>query len=1149
MHSLLSTPCKRMFRIAACISTLLCLLSIGVFTGRLQAQSTFGAFVGTAKDPQGAVIAGASVTLEGVGTNLKRVTTTGPDGQFGFLNIEPGSYKVTVTFPGFQTLVLTSLTLQARETQRLDSTLQVGSEAQSVSVEAAAAVINTDTSNLTETRTGIELTTLPLAVSSRAGGSTSPYSTLTSQAGVQTDSSGNISVAGAKPSLLSVTVDGISTMNVRSSIPASELFPSFNTIEEIRISQNANAAEFGGISDITTVSRGGTNQAHGGAFDNYETAGFNSKDPFATRKPKLVMNDFGLFYGGPVIIPHLYNGRDKTFYFLSYEGLRLPQQTNVIQSVPTQAMRNGDLSAYSTQIKNASGVPYAGNQIPSGDISAVSRNLLNAYYPLPNTGASTAITNNYQQNFRTPISSDQGDARIDRTITTKQNIYARYSYKQRSVTTPPSSSATAGGSALIGTFNRPEKDTSLAVAYNYAIKPTLLNELRGGLSKFITETTFSDNSTNFSKLGITGIPNLISASTAASPNVRITGFTAAGGTGSSKGSSNTYQIIDNLTWSRKAHTVKMGGDWRRMYAYSSNVFGSTRLGRYTFNGSSAVGKTIAVPMASFLLGIPDSTNLADVLAPDMNGRGNAYAMYVQDDWKITSTLTLNFGLRYEYHPMLRDKYENSAQFLPDSYTNVNGTNVRGVVVVPTAYAINNNVLASFRNGIAPMPILTAAQAGISSALVSVAKDDFAPRFGFAWRPLHNDKTVIRGGFGRFIAGALGGNVVGGWAVSASAVNSYTNAYSGGKPTLSFPNPFGTPNATSSGSLDFNYAITPNYKDPTVQQWNLTVEQDLGFSTGMRVSYAGSHGQNLGMEGDANQLPYGTGTPNTAQRPFPTMNSMYQVRNLASSNYNAVTIEGTHRMSHGLQFQSSYTFARNLSEEGGSNPTSNASEIGGIPSDIYHPGVDYGNVIYTRRHRFLGSFLYELPFGHNKSYLSNVGYLLNSLVNDWQLAGYYLQQSGAFLTPITSSVDPTGTGMISKGFATYSRPDAVVGVSPYTSGKGIRNFLTATAFANPAANIGRQGTASVGSVVGPGTNTFSTSLMKSLVFTERVKFQMGAQVQNLFNHHNYDIPSSLDLATSSIKNGIETGSFGQITSMQSKDNAGPRAISLTARLSF
>jgi hypothetical protein len=1132
------TCARKIFR--ARYLTLL-LLSFFLSTGSSFAQSTYGSFLGTVKDPQGATVGGATVKLINTGTSSTRETTTSSTGQYSFLNVEPGSYRITVGLSGFQELQFSGLVLQSRDTQRVDGVLTLGQRTETVSVETAAAVVNTDTSNLSETRTGIELNTLPLAVSSRASGSTSPYATLTSQAGVQTDAAGNISVAGAKPSLLSVTVDGISTMNVRSSIPATELFPSFNTIAEIRISQNANAAEFGGISDITTVSRGGTNHGHGGFFDNYETAGFNSKDPFAANKPKLVMNDFGIFYGGPVIVPHLYNGRDKTFYFLSYEGLRLPQQLNVIQSVPTQDLRNGDLSAYSTQIYNASGVPYAGNKIPAGDISAVSAKALARYYPLPNYGAVGAISNNYQQNFATPVTSDQGDARIDRNITSKQTIYARYSYKQRSVVTPPTSSASSGGSALIGVFRKPEKDTSVTVAYNYIITPALFNELRAGMSKFITETTFNDSSASIAALGIQGIPDLLSPTIAASPNFRITGFTAAGGSGSSKGSSNTYQMIDNLTWSRGAHTVKMGGDARRMYAYAGNVFGSSRLGRYVFNKSSKVGAKVGVPFASFLLGLPDTTTVSDVLAPDMNGRGNAYAIYAQDDWKITNSLTLNFGLRYEYHPMLRDKFENSAQFLPDVYTNINGTNVRGAVAVPTTYAIQHDVLPSFASGIAPVPILTAAQAGISTALVSVSKNDFAPRVGFAWRPLHNDNTVIRGGFGRFIAGALGGNVVGGWAVTASAVNTYRNGYdSSGSPTLKFPTPFNSAGASAAGSLDFDYAVTPSYKDPTVQQWNLTVEQNIGYNTGLRVSYAGSHGQNLGMYSDVNQLPYGTSAPNFAQSPFPTLNGIYTVLNLAESNYNAVTSELTHRMTKGLQFQSSYTFARNLSDEAGLNPTSNASEIGGAPSDRYHPGVDYGNVIYTRRHRFMASAVYDLPFGKGRAYLASPNWLMDTLVGGWQTSVYFLLQSGPFLTPLTSAADPTGSGMINKGTQSYARPDVVPGVSPFLSGKGARNFLNVAAFKSPADNIGRQGTARVGSIVGNGTDTFSMSLMKSVSFSEQIQLQMGAQVQNLFNHHNLDVPASLDIAT---KN------YGTVTSVQTKDNAGPRAVSLTARVSF
>ncbi len=342
-----------------------------ILSGNANAQSTFGSFLGTVVDQSGQIIVGATATLTNLGTSATKTAKTDRQGTYSFLNVDPGTYSITIAAEGFQQGDFSNLVLQSRDTQRVDVKLTVGSTNSTVLVQAAGAVINTDVSNLAETRTGLELNVLPLAVSSRASGSTSPFATLTSQAGVQTDSTGNISIAGAKPSLLSVTIDGISTMNVRSGIPSAELFPSFDSIEEIRVSQNSNAAEFGAISDITTVSKSGTNRSHGGAFDNYETAGFNAKSPFSKTKPKLVMNDFGAYYSGPVMVPKLYDGKDKTFYFLDYEGLRLPQQSTVVQSVPTLAMRSGDLSAYSTPIKNAQGVPYANNQIPATDISPV----------------------------------------------------------------------------------------------------------------------------------------------------------------------------------------------------------------------------------------------------------------------------------------------------------------------------------------------------------------------------------------------------------------------------------------------------------------------------------------------------------------------------------------------------------------------------------------------------------------------------------------------------------------------------------------------------------------------------------------------------------------------------------------------------------
>ncbi|HYR43489.1 MAG TPA: carboxypeptidase-like regulatory domain-containing protein, partial [Terriglobia bacterium] len=301
-----------------------------------EAQSTFGTILGTVKDSSGALMPSCVITAENTGTSLRRSTMADEAASYIFQNLEPGTYKVTMMAPGFQVAEYTNIQLLARQTIRIDGQMMVASQAETVSVlaDAAAPVITTEVSNIAETKTSRELLDLPIAIGSRALGSTSPITTLTTQVGVQVDNSGGLSVAGSKPSMLSVSIDGISTMSVRNNAAAAELFPSFGTIAEIRVSEVNNAAEFGGVSDITTVSKSGTNQLHGGLFENHQNTALDARNPFSSTKTKTIMNNYGAFVGGPLSIPGLHNGKDKTFFFASYEGLQLPRETYLNYSVP-----------------------------------------------------------------------------------------------------------------------------------------------------------------------------------------------------------------------------------------------------------------------------------------------------------------------------------------------------------------------------------------------------------------------------------------------------------------------------------------------------------------------------------------------------------------------------------------------------------------------------------------------------------------------------------------------------------------------------------------------------------------------------------------------------------------------------------------------
>src|SRR5215831_1852317 len=385
-------------------------------------QSTFGTILGTVRDQSGAVMPGCVITVENAGTSARRSTITDETGSYTTPNLEPGTYKVRMELPGFQVAEYINVQLTARQTMRIDGTMRVATQAETVSVTAeAASVITTEVSNIAETKSGAELSEFPLALAARAAGSTSAMSTVVGQPGVQTDATGAISVVGTKPAMLSMSLDGISTMLPRSSAPMTEMFPSNDSIAEIRISEVNNSAEYGGVSDITTISKSRTNTYHGGVFENHINTVLNARNPFNAVRPKTLMNNFGLFVGGPVSFPGVYKGTDKTFFFLAAEGLRLSKEDTKVYSVPSLALRNGDLSAYSTAIKDPNTCTgpnqcqtFQNNQIPSDRIAPISKRVLQYLFPLPNTGSPNAIANNYVQNFATPISSNQGDLRLDR---------------------------------------------------------------------------------------------------------------------------------------------------------------------------------------------------------------------------------------------------------------------------------------------------------------------------------------------------------------------------------------------------------------------------------------------------------------------------------------------------------------------------------------------------------------------------------------------------------------------------------------------------------------------------------------------------------------------------------------------------------------
>jgi hypothetical protein len=1139
--------------------------------GRLAAQSTFGEILGTVHDSSGAVLAGAQVTLLNTGTSATRDTVTDSNGDYAFSNIDVGSYSLTISAPGFEKDSLPAIALTARETRRMDAALKPGAESQTVIVnDNPSPVITTDVSNLAETKLGEELVELPVAIYSRSTGSTSPISTLTTEAGVQTDDTGNLAVDGTTAALLSVTIDGISSVGVEYSGPVNEMFPSFNSIEEIRVSESNNGAEFGGVADITTVSKAGANNFHGGLFENNENTVFNSNDTFALAKPKIIMNDFGGTLGGPLKMPHLFNGSENTFFFISFEGLRLPRETPTVLSVPSMNMRNGNLTSYLASqgvaaIYQPDGVtPIDPANVP---VSAISAQLLQVLMPTPNLGDPDSYVNNYQINFPSPISSNQGDVRLDRTLSSRQTIFARFSYKNRQVTTAPSANCVftycaEAGSPLQGAYNTPEIDEGMTFAHNFIFSSHLLNEFRGGYNAQHTSETQSYATNDVLTATGLSVPQP-DTDWSEAPQVLINGFmsTGAGNPGVQRGQ--IIQALDNLTWSRGKHSFKFGADFKRITDHDDNVFGNYRSGWYVFDGSSDVGAAIGDPYTAFLLGNPDYTEVSSTNNPTMNGLGYSYAFFGQDDWKITPQLTLNLGLRYELHPPIHETHYNTATFDPDYSGTSGGQTVNGAVVVSNMQGASLES-SDLQAAIAPTPILTSSEAGAPQGLRFTDKTDWGPRIGFAWQPYASGKTVVRGGWGRFIESPLGFSLVAGWAVQSSYVATYNQDYQsdGVTPLLSFTNPFNTSAGSSTGTAGFYYAFPIHYHDPSVQQWNLTLEQDFGHSIGARFSYTASHGQNLETMVDLNQVhanPYGyyntqPGAASTAAcvtdggtyvddfRPYPCWSVIQSVTNQAESNYNGGTVEVSRHSGKSLTFDASYTYTRDLSNAGGATPNAFAVAGGTFLTDRFNPGLDYGNVIYDRRHRFLVTYLYNLPFGHGQALL-NSGSMLNRVVGDWQLAGVTVLQSGPFLTPYQQSVDPANTNILTT--VGQSRPDQVRNVPLYAPHRTTSQWLNPNAFSylnlqNADGNgIGRFGNAPVGGVVGPGTEIFSMSLMKNFSIAENTKFQFGLEAANVLNHRNYEPPDMQ----------VDSSAYGSINALQTAEGAGPRSLELSGRITF
>ncbi len=1108
----------------------------------VSAQSTFGSIVGTVQDTSGAIIPGCVVELTNVNENTARKAASNDAGLYQFLNLKPGRYAITAQRTGFSSARIVDVLLDAREVKRVNVTLGVAGVEQTVEVMGDVAAINTENATIASTMSDQQVLQLPV---NYRGATTSPLGAIVAAPGVQQDDSGAISLAGQLPSMTDFSVDGTSTKNVRLNGPNANMYPSSEMLGEFRVSGINNNAEFASAGDVTVTSKGGANAVHGSLFEYLQNAALDAKAYGAPSKQPKVWNTFGGSVSGPVVIPKLYNGRDRTFFFVDYEGNRHPGSRLVIANVPTAAMRQGNLNGVPgpEAIDPSTGLPFPRNQIPADRFSSVSQTLMNLYYPLPTPGAGTpgSIVGNYRSLIPLHNKTDGYDVRIDQYFGSKNQLFGRWSWKNH-----PNQSFVS--SPILPPSTMEESNRNLLLSDSFTITPNVINEFRFGFSRQIVDSKFPILGTDaVAKLGLTGLNLKNAVGYGGFPGFNFsdgTGFTGLGVAKQGQTFSQSSQYTDNITWIKGKHTMKFGFDLRHLnYRAANNFAGSDDFGYFTFlSGPFFSGNAFA----DFLLGMP-FLNFIATTGPEINETSNHLAFYGQDEFRVSKSLTFTFGLRWELLPPFKEKSGDIANFNP-----ANGDVVIPDNSIPPAAAFLYSINAC--PGIDPTRpctnVRTASKEGWPQGLRNTYWKNFNPRVGVAWRPFGNDKTVFRAGFGIYTVSSLGWmayQLAGIAATDARVIVAYQGP--GNPPAFQFPQALiadGGLDPSLIGTQDFMQGMDPNYRDPAMAQWNVTVERELGKNWSIRSSYIGSNAYRLPEAVDLNQLPATTTPYDPTLKPYSNWNRLLIVSNIGFANYQAWETQLNHRFGAGFSLQGTYTLAKNLSNANGDAPVRYAGEAGftvgpGAPgpvgvTDRFNLASMRGNDPATRRHRALISSIYQMPFGRGQRFMHNANAFMNALLGDWQVSTITMVESGPFMTAsISPSLSQANLNESTRG--ALVRPDQIGNCN--VSDPTPEHWFNADAFVPTPAGSGRVGNARIGGCVGPRTVAVAGGLSKAVKLFENAKLRFEATFTNILNHPNYAAPSM----------DVSSPNFGVTNTVQNVENAGNRVGQISLRIDF
>jgi hypothetical protein len=1062
-----------------------------------RAQATFGSITGTVLDNTGSAVPGAQVDIVNQGTNLSTSAKSDGDGNYQVPNLPPGTYTVNIKAPGFTTYTSKDIVVDAQHVVRIDAHVAVGSTASEVVVNGGAPVIETETPTITSTLTARELndTATNLRSTADATGDSGIFNFINLvPTGYQT-SGARFSMGGARGSEDNFNIDGISGNSPAYGNYVGDLQPSFEMISQVSYEMVDVKAEFGPVVNVTTLTQSGTNAFHGSVFEFNQNTAFNATNYFATSRTPNVYNDFGGSVGGPIT-------KNKLFFFLVYEGDRQDTPAIVNASVPNLKMRAGDFSdllGQQTIINPYTGQPFAGNIVPADLLNQTALKWQGLFDPTPNFGPANSYTGNFRGSYPQMISHNEWDGRIDWTAKDNNRLYGRYFYKVANPQVldsqlPPS---------VAGYRVQQRVAQQFALSDTWIITPQLVNEAKIGFSR--DRNKFGGSLVGaqvVSDIGLEGLP-AVPANVPNIPTVTISGFTAPTPLSQSLPTQNSFQYIDQLTYVRGNHVLKAGVEFKPQQ-YNSPIYPT--FGSYSFSNQFS-----NFAYSDFLLGLPGSTAYT-YNRPSQYSRLWFLNGFVQDDWKIRPNVTVSYGLRYDYFSPGRDVLNAISNFDPST----------GDLVVPTQDVFNKYVNAAFPSTVT---VETAQQAGLPQrTLRNAFKLGFQPRVGVAWRPFKNNDTAVRAGYGFFrdeISADMFGYLYG---APFGLTEGYTNIIANGKPILDFTTPFAGSFSVGTVSAE---ALATNLTSPYVQQWNLTIEQSLGFQTGLRLSYVGVKTTQLIYGKNINQAHAGTLPYNPANVPYLNYQSIQYEANGADQTYNALTAEVNRRLHDGLMFEAAYTWSKNLTDDDETGDVEGGTTI----EDSYNIRRERGNAEFDPRQRFVSSLVWELPVGTGKAIL-NGNRLLNSVLGGWQLSANFVAQTGQFYTPTFSGADPSNTNTFG------GRPDIIGNPELSPGERSVSQWFNPAAFTVPA--NGHFGSARNGSIVGPGQNALNAGLFKSFKIYENVTLRLQGSFTNILNHPNFGEPNM------NISNGA---SAAVITSTSTNSFVGPRGGQVGARLSF